>query len=299
MISILIPIYNFDTRKFITDLQCQAVDLKIDFEIVLVDDCSLQEFRTLNKTLSELPGVRYIQLEKNIGRSKIRNFLVSQSKYEKLLFADCDSETTDKYFIKNYIKTSQKADVVCGGTEYRKSDLKNKTIVFRVKYGIVREAISLTLRQKYPYQAFKTNNFLISKSVFKSIQFDEKLTEYGHEDTLFGCELARKNIAILHINNPLFHVGLETAEVFLEKTRKGLKNLNYITENYNYPELYSDIKLLRTAKNLKLFTPLIKLGFLVFKKKIEILLKSTNPNIFVFDLYKLGFYMSIKDTKID
>jgi GT2 family glycosyltransferase len=280
-------------------LQRQAEKLNAEYEIILADDCSSVEFRNINKTLSELPNVQYIQLENNVGRSKIRNFLVSLSKYEKLFFADCDSEIGSENFLKLYVEASEKADIVCGGRKYRLSDLKKNEYVFRVKYGILRESAAAEQRNLFPNRSFMTNNFLISKSVFSAIQFDENLAQYGHEDTLFGCESARRGFKIIHISNPLFHIGLETAGEFLEKSKQGLINLKYITENYNYPELYFDIKLLRTVKKLRLFKSLVKVGFSVFKNRFEAILRSKNPNIYIFDLYKLGFYMSIKDTKID
>jgi glycosyltransferase involved in cell wall biosynthesis len=298
MLSILIPIYNFDIRPFVGELHRQATILKIDFEIILADDCSAVEFQNLNKTLSDLSAVQYIQLNQNIGRSKIRNFLVSKSRFEKLLFADCDSEIVSSDFLKLYIDACEKAEIVCGGRAYRKSDSEKPESVLRVKYGMARESVAATQRNRFPNRSFMTNNFLISKSVFSQIKFDENLTRYGHEDTLFGCELARKDKKILHIDNPLFHIGLETADEFLEKTRRGLANLKYITQNYDYPELHNDIKLLKITEKTRLLKPLYKLTFRISKKIFEQNLKSKKPNLLVFDLYKLGFYSSLKQQEL-
>ncbi|MBK9012976.1 MAG: hypothetical protein IPM82_02230 [Saprospiraceae bacterium] len=65
-----------------------------------------------------------------------------------------------------------------------------------------------------------TNNFLIPRQLFLEIQFDETLRQYGHEDTLFGMELARRQVPIVHIDNPLEHIGLEPVDVFLRKTEQ-------------------------------------------------------------------------------
>ncbi len=43
---------------------------------------------------------------------------------------------------------------------------------------------------------------------------------YGHEDTFIGIELERKNIHTRHINNPVLHNRLETANAFIKKIRK-------------------------------------------------------------------------------
>ena len=58
---------------------------------------------------------RYFALEHNIGRASIRNFLADQSKYDKLLFLDCDTGVKDKQFLKKYTDAADKASVVCGG----------------------------------------------------------------------------------------------------------------------------------------------------------------------------------------
>ena len=57
---------------------------------------------------------------------------------------------------------------------------------------------------------------------FKKISFNERLSGYGHEDTLFGYELNKNNIQIHHIDNPVLNGHLDTNEAFLLKTEEGL-----------------------------------------------------------------------------
>ena len=106
MLSILIPTYNFDVRKLIFDLHEQAEKEKIEFEIIIADDASDNAFRNINKETETLHNVKYIQLNENSGRSKIRNFLAKQAKYNNLLFIDCDMIIENSNFIhinkKNY-----------------------------------------------------------------------------------------------------------------------------------------------------------------------------------------------------
>jgi len=66
-----------------------------------------------NRTIENLPHVRYIIREKNVGRSAIRNFLVSQAKGDRLLFIDGDLSLNNPSFIRNYLQTE--GDVVVGG----------------------------------------------------------------------------------------------------------------------------------------------------------------------------------------
>ncbi len=290
MLSILVPVYNYDVRKFISELHLQAVRENIEFEIIAADDFSENYFRKLNNEISAMENTKYILLEKNIGRSKIRNFLAEQAKYNSLLFVDCDMEVIDNEFIKKYIEFLNKCSVICGGIEYPKTKPENPKLFLRWYYGQYREKKTANTRNKNKYASFMSSNFLIQKEIFNDIKFNNKLTDYGHEDTLFGIELKRKNISINHINNPLIHKGLEPADIFIEKTKIGIKNLKYITENFNYPELYKEIKLLHIAKKLFLFRKLITEICFIFKPLIFKNLKSNKPKLFIFDFFKLSVY---------
>ena len=57
---------------------------------------------------------------------------------------------------------------------------------------------------------------LIPKKIFLAIKFDESITKYGHEDTLLGIMLEKEKKEIFHINNPLYHNGIENNIIFLQ-----------------------------------------------------------------------------------
>ena len=77
MLSILLPVYNFDVRKLVKQLHEQGNMLEIPFEIICTDDGSEEEFKNLNSELEKLYSVSYQELKNNLGRSKIRNYLSS------------------------------------------------------------------------------------------------------------------------------------------------------------------------------------------------------------------------------
>jgi hypothetical protein len=165
-------------------------------------------------------------------------------------------------------------------------------LFFRWWYGVNRETISVAEREKAPYHAFMTNNFLIPKQLFLSIKLDEKLKGYGHEDTLFGIELKKKNSAIHHINNPLCHIGLETVEDYLNKTKEGIKNLHQLI---NLGKVDKTVKLYRfyeLAKKVGLENN-IERYYSKNKHKMEERFKKEKPNLRWFDLYKLGYLISL------
>ena len=90
MLSILIPVYNFNIVPLVKELHGQASRLSIPFEIIVLDDCSSELLRDQNKEVSSLPGVKFKILDRNIGRARIRNRLAEMAKYSSLLFMDCD-----------------------------------------------------------------------------------------------------------------------------------------------------------------------------------------------------------------
>lgn len=292
MLSICIPVFNYDVRSFINSIHSQVTQAKIDFEIVIVDDCSNQEYERKNRELESLVGVNYQVLDSNLGRSKIRNYLVSVAKYENLLFCDCDSMTEDDSFIVAYLSCVDKGyEVVYGGRSYQNQFAVDERL--RWAYGKAREEVSAAHRSKTPYKSFLSNNFLIKKSVFAENPLDESISTYGYEDSLFAHVLRKKGIQIRHIDNPLIHLQLEGAEVFIKKSHQALENLNVLSQDLKKEDL--EVKLLKYYKLLS------KIGLLnVFKqyygwRKAHWLknLHGKSPNLFIFDLYRLGYFSAL------
>ena len=192
MISILIPIYQYNVRPLVQELHQQATQFSIPFEILLMDDCSSSEFQQLNQNLSGMTNVRYEELSQKIGRSKIRNLLATKAKYDNLIFLDCDGLPTSNQYLNNYMKCLNH-DVDCGGRVYQ-TQPNNAAFQLHWKYGNKREVKSAVDRSIIPNQSFMTNNFMIKKEILTQIPFNESISKYGHEDTLFGYDLSEHNI---------------------------------------------------------------------------------------------------------
>jgi glycosyltransferase involved in cell wall biosynthesis len=294
VISILIPIYNFDIRKLVLKLNAEAIQKKIVTEILCIDDASDLNFKDLNTEISDFEHVRYLQLEKNIGRSAIRNRLAEEAKFDFLLFIDCDTIPETENYLEIYFKNLKPGSVLYGGRSYQKN-IPEKDFYFHWLYGSRREVASVAQRNLQPYQRFMTNNFLIDKIVFLKIKFDEQIRKYGHEDTLFGLELKNRGIEIIHLDNPMQHIGLEKSETFIQKTEQACDNLLMISQKQ---DLKKEIKLLRYF----LWTGRLKIHFIllffyrIFKKIILSNLNGKKPSLLLFDLYKLG-YMIEKSKK--
>jgi glycosyltransferase involved in cell wall biosynthesis len=290
MFTICIPIYNYDVVDLVHTLHGQALRSGLPFEILLMDDASEEKYREKNSVI-DLLYLHYIQLPENVGRSRIRNLLGKQAQYPYLIFMDCDSEVPSEAYIANYVPYFKPAVVCYGGCIYHREKPRNKKY-FRWKYGRKREAVPAEKRKKEPNYSFKTGNFLIYKFLLKKNPFNEELTNYGHEDTLFGIQLLEQGISIQHIDNPLIHIGLEDAEVFVNKTDAALCNLWKIDMllQEKYPCFVKHSSLMRLEKNLEklhLMAP-VALLFSLFRSLIRKNLTGNHPSLFLFDLYKLG-----------
>ena len=290
MISVCIPVYNFDVRLLVGELHKQAMALESGVEILVIDDASNKEFQHLNREITQLFSVVYLELPANIGRSPIRNLLSGKARNEWLLFMDCDSEITSDRFLADYAALTKGVQVVCGGREYQ-SARPQKEFVLHWKYGKYREVKCAKTRGMHPYHSFMTNNFMVHKQILSRIQFDEAIMGYGHEDTLFGFELMRQSLPVVHINNPLLHINLENHAVFLKKSQEAIANLHGIYLRSNTPEQFAKfVRLLRWSKKSgnsfigRLLIFLARYNTKLFTKN----LMSSNPFLLFYDLLRLS-----------
>lgn len=290
MISICIPLYNFDAIGLISELQQQIKRCEVPCELILIDDYSQEEYRKVYRSISGTH--QYIELPQNVGRAKIRNLFLEYSNQPYLLFLDCDSIIQNPDFLKNYIQIiAENPDIVCGGRVYP-SEKPDQEHLLRWKYGIERESKTCSERQKDPNRSFMTNNFLIKKELFQDIQFDERLTQYGHEDTLFGLELAKRGITITHIENPVLNGDIETNEEFLKKTEDGIENLVKILEFTQHdPKIKENITLLKTFSQIQWAKPILKPIFKLINPIIRKWLSKRGSSVSLFNLYKLGLLL--------
>ena len=293
MISICIPVYNFDVNALAEALLFQIKSNDLAAEIILIDDASTEVFQKKNHTLKK--ATHYIQLKENIGRARIRNLFTNYAKYNYLLFIDCDSLLMSNDYLKNYIEVilAKSPGIVCGGRVYE-TEKPEREKLLRWKYGHRRESLSASKRMENPNDSFMTNNFLIRKDLLLKYKFEESLSEYGHEDTLLGFLLKKDKIDILHIENPVLNGDIEKNEEYLHKTEKGIKNLTKILNLLNQDtEFIRSVNLLRWHYKLIRWRMsfLMSILYFMFKKSLRSCLSRGYGNTFLFNVYKL-FYLN-------
>ena len=119
MISILIPVYNYDIVALVHNLRI-AMDSVTGFsELLIGDDGSSADYRNRYTQLCD-EKVRLISSKKNIGRSAIRNKLAKEAKGDFYLFIDADAliaGTAIKY-LEGWLPFLNTSRVICGGVLY-------------------------------------------------------------------------------------------------------------------------------------------------------------------------------------
>ena len=277
-ISILIPTYNYQPERLVEELRYQAEKIAgLSYEIIVGDDGS-----SVPITVS----CQMLRMEHNIGRAAIRNALAQASHYPWLLFLDSDMEILDSHFLEHYL-TCEATGVIDGGIRVGQGSTDNLRFLYEKKS----EPKHITSqRAKHPYRCFRTTNFMVSRDVILKIPFDERFKYYGYEDVLFGKELHKHNIHIEHIDAPLTLTDFESNKDFMAKTEEGLRTLYQFREElYNYSKLLQKLSSLPVPLRLA-----IKLFHRIFGAIERKNLTGPHPRLFIYNLYRLGYYLNIK-----
>ncbi|MDD2799097.1 MAG: glycosyltransferase [Bacteroidales bacterium] len=285
MISILIPVYNRDARTLVRELVNQAEQLGIDFEIICLDNHSIF-FRDKNIQLKSMLNCTYEVLPENIGQAAIRNKLAESANYEYLLFIDSDLKIDYHNYLRNYVREIPSSDLVCGGIHYLPWPPTPEYLLHWL-YGIRRE-IKKSMKKSH----FLTCNFMIRRSLFNEIRFNEDVNEYGHENTLFGIELNKLKINRNHVFSPVAHNQLDSNESYIEKIRLSASEVSrYLRNNrvsFADARGYKYIRSFIFLRKLKLAKPFAKF-FNLLISSIEFNLRGEHPLLFLLDIYKVGF----------
>ena len=287
-ISVLIPTYNQPCLELVSQLQAQLEQAAVPYEIIVADDGSTDE-RTVeaNLGIATLVHCQYIVRKENAGRAAIRNFLAQEAQYELLLFIDSDMSLVDDQYIRRYLAAD--CDSVLDGGVRIVGDEDEWRGNLRYLYEKAEEPHhTAPERQRTPYQHLHTANLLIRRELMLKYPFDERFRHYGYEDVLLGKTLRRHRVAIRHIDNPLGFSTFETNADFVAKTEEGLRTLYEFREDLRG---YSRLLTLVSGIHIPLVKSMIRWMHRLAGPAVRRNLCSTHPRLFLFKLYKLGYYL--------
>ena len=287
-ISVLIPTYNQPCLELVSQLQAQLEQAAVPYEIIVADDGSTNE-RTVeaNLGIATLVHCQYIIRKENAGRAVIRNFLAQEAQYDLLLFIDSDMSLVDDQYIRRYLAAD--CDTVVDGGVRIVGDEDEWRGNLRYLYEKAEEPHhTAPERQRTPYQHLHTANLLIRRELMLKYPFDERFRHYGYEDVLLGKTLRRHRVAIKHIDNPLGFSTFEANADFVAKTEEGLRTLYEFREDLRG---YSRLLTLVSGIHIPLVKSMIRWMHRLAGPAVRRNLCSTHPRLFLFKLYKLGYYL--------
>ena len=295
MLSVCIPVYNYDATALARSLSSQAAALEGGAELVCIDDASEAEWRERNKALGELGT--YVELTDNVGRARIRNMFLDYAQGDYLLFLDVDSEVGEGFLARYAEALAEHPDVVVGGRVYdrRGNDDRHR---LRYLYGTQVESKPAAWRRSHPYQSFMSNNFAVRRDVLQRIPFDERVTRYGHEDTLFGYRLEQEGVPIVHIDNPVVNGEVEDNEEYLRKTAEAVESLAAIDATLGDEAFGRRVRLLDTYRRLRQWRLTVPVGWLyaLLRRPLENHFASGSAvSVAQLNFYKLGLLIKMKN----
>ena len=291
MISILIPCYDFNAYPLVNILEKQALMLNINYEIICIDDGSFSSKNEINQKINLLTNAKFIESKKNLGRIKNRILLAEKSQYDWLLYIDVDTIPKNEHFLANYITFFKKEVMVFGGCSYNKPQNKNSNL--RYKFGKFREEIIASTRNKNPYKYISSSNFMCRKNILLNTLKKIESISYGN-DYIFASLLKQDKVNITHIDNKVIIEDIDDNQKFLRKTEQALENLLKCYKkgllNIHSISILSAYEFLDKFLLKKIFVKSTNLC----KKIIDNNLVKQNPNLFLFDLYRLRYLCQLK-----
>lgn len=280
MLSILIPVYNFNCRPLLESLHSQAEALNIDYEIIVADDASTL-YKNEIAEIAALSYIRFYKFDSNQGRSRIRNFLASKALFRYLLFMDCDAELCSDDYLAKYVSMLKPGVCIFGGRALYPYTA-GPEYSLELLYNSQREVRYVSNR------IFTTFNFVIDRKLFEKVKFNEEIETYGHEDTIFAHKISLVG-EISFIDNPLVHLGISTNQDYLAKVECACANL------VKFSTLYSDSVMSRLFKAWRIYsyfkrlhlTAMLRFLYGRWYRRLTAKLLSSHPSLLFLDVYKL------------
>lgn len=293
-LSVLIPCYNSDAtplvRQLLPMLQCET----ISWEVIVADDGSPNTvYSEQNAQIGDMPNCQFIRKERNEGSAATRNFLATQSRYDWLLYLDCDIEIPDHDFIKRYIQ-SIPANVINGGIRIKEDSTHSGNL--RYAYERHEEGKhTAERRQMMKHKEFRSTNFIIRRKDIMRCPFDERFKASGYEDVLFGKHLKQADISISHIPNPVMMADFENNADYVVKTERNLRTLKRFSQELRG---YSHLLTFVEGIHIPAILNLMRLWHQWFGRWERKNLTGSHPSLLLFKLYRLGFFLCLEREEV-
>ncbi len=258
MFSVVIPTYNRPDALKRTVNSILSLDMKDDFEIIIVNDCPGCETGSFGDK-----RVSVITNEANMGRSRSRNRGAAAGRHPVLFFIDDDIEVRADVFKEHQVRLENGADAVFSNVVNVRTDGKYSFLnEFLNTRGANRKSSETGLKSNYFTTAFCS----IKKDIFDRIgKFDENFESYGWEDPELGLRISSSGGKISFVRtDSLIHYHDKDVSEWISQIENSGKNLKYLISKH--PDFRKNIRygLLMSPAGAIAFNPLF-----VWSEKIK------------------------------
>lgn len=144
-VSIVSPVYRAEKmlHKLVSEIQNVMGELKLSYEIILVDDRSPDNsWQVMNELSQQFPEVKSIRLSRNFGQHPTIMAGLTFAKGEWIVVMDCDLQDQPKEIKKLYQKAIEGNDIVLAQRENRKDGFLKKlsSKLFSIVYGYLTDS---------------------------------------------------------------------------------------------------------------------------------------------------------------
>ncbi|RZJ06372.1 MAG: glycosyltransferase family 2 protein [Brevundimonas sp.] len=246
------PFLRDDPADLLTALETEAAMLDGGVEIIVLDDgtadAALTRRLKAQMDAMALP-VRLITLPANEGRAIGRNRLAGSARGGSLLFLDSDMRPDHANFLGDWaaLVAAEDPAVAFGGFSLLQASTDARFQVHRAM-AAKSECVPCAERAKQPEKYVYTSNLLVRRDVFESEAFDPGFTGWGWEDVEWAMRVSRR-FAVVHIDNPATHMGLDTVSALAGKYEQSAPNFGRMVQRH--PEVVAAYPSYRAAKLLK------------------------------------------------
>ena len=177
-LSIVIPCYNEskDIEKNAEIVKEYLSNLKVDYEIILVDDGSKDNTK---EVIESIPGVKALSYDDNRGKGGAVKYGIENATGNYVIFMDADL-STKLDAIEKLIPLLPQYDMVIGSRHAKDSVIKKKQPALRVFIGwCCRRLVNMKFHFKYKdtqcgFKAMRTDiaKKIIAKQVVNNFAFD-------------------------------------------------------------------------------------------------------------------------------
>ncbi|MBA4807111.1 glycosyltransferase [Brevundimonas sp.] len=290
VVSVLIPFLRDDPEPLLRQLDTEAAALAGRVELVLLDDGTGDAALTarLKAVIDALAlPARLVTLSDNEGRARGRNRLTIAARGHAWLFLDSDMKPDDPRFLQIWVDLAGRDNpaVAFGGFSLKQAPRDRRFAVHRALSG-ASECVRAAQRARTPEKYVYTSNLLVRRDVFGFESFDPGFTGWGWEDVEWAMRVSRR-FAVVHIDNPATHMGLDTVTDLARKFDQGAANFARVVALHpQIVQTYPSYKAARALKRL----PALPMARRLMKDAALSPLLPTRVRAFALRMYRAAVY---------